>query len=133
MGEPWCAMAQEGEVPREPPAGPRDPRLERRVAGGEISRRRVNEAIDRGGWSGAPRAFVCECGRIGCNTTLRLGLEEYENVRTSFERFLVAPGHAVASIDEVRERHGGHHVVVRRTPARERVREADRRGPDEAA
>lgn len=133
MGESWWAMAQEGEGPREPPVGRSDSTSERRVARGEINRRRVNEAIDRGGRSGAPRVFVCECGRIGCNTTVRLSLDEYENVRTSFERFLVAPGHDVAGIEDVIERYGSHHVVAKRATARELARDADERRPDGVA
>ena len=108
-----CAMAQEDQIPPEPPFG-RSRASERRVAGAEVSRRRVNEAIDRGGRSDAPRVFMCECGRVGCNTTLTLGLGEYDNVRTSFERFLVAPGHDVHLIHDVLERHGSHDVVARR-------------------
>jgi hypothetical protein len=131
MRESWCAMARDGGVPEGSPVGGRDPATGARAAGAEIGRRRVNEAIDRGGGSEVPRVFVCECGRIGCNTTLRLGLDEYENVRTSFERFLVVPGHAVAHTDDVLERHATHHVVARRASACRRTREADERRPVE--
>ena len=37
--------------------------------------------------------FVCECGRPDCTAVLHVRLEDYEAVRTSATRFLVAPGH----------------------------------------
>ena len=86
----------------------------RRVAKQEINGRRVNEAIERGrlGESGAA-SFVCECGRIGCNVTLTLTLDQYEAVRTNFDRFVIEPGHELPPVDTVVERHDGYLVVIK--------------------
>ena len=51
----------------------------------------------------------------------------------AFERFLVAPGHDVAGIEDVIERYGSHHVVAKRATARELARDADERRPDGVA
>lgn len=118
---------------REPPAG--DPLgdehevvpWEQRVARAEVNRRRVNEAIEQGRLSDDSQVFICECGRLGCNTTVALTLAAYEGVRTGFERFLVAPGHQVDRVDEVIERHPGHLVVAKVGAGRDIAREADPR------
>jgi hypothetical protein len=125
-------MAQQGPVPPEPPAGTPDPAWERRIACAEINRRRVNEAIEQGRRDDEPQVFMCECGRVGCNTTVSLRVDDYEHVRTSFERFLVVPGHEVDVVDEVVERHGDHHVVAERGAGRALAREADDRGDGHA-
>jgi hypothetical protein len=44
--------------------------------------------------------FVCACGRSDCAEVVAITIAEYERVRESPHRFLVAPGHA-AAIDEV--------------------------------
>jgi hypothetical protein len=110
-----------------------DPEWERRVACAEINRRRVNEAIEQGRKDDAAQVFMCECGRVGCNTTLTLTLTEYEAVRTDFDRFVVVPGHEVEAVDQVVERHAAHRVVTKRgAEAREIARETDeRRDADE--
>ena len=104
-----------------------DPAPERRIACAEINRRRVNEAIEQGRRTGDRQVFICECGRVGCNTTLSLGLDEYEAVRTGFERFLVIPGHEIEPVDEVVERHSEYAVVAKVGAAREIARETDDR------
>jgi len=86
---------------------------ERCAVAAEVNGRRVNEAIERGtGEEGA--VFVCECGHLGCSTTIWLSLADYEAVRTNFDRFLVAPGHEIDRVEHVAERHSGHVVVVKR-------------------
>jgi predicted ThiF/HesA family dinucleotide-utilizing enzyme len=106
-----------------------DPAFERRVACAEINRRRVNEALEDGRKDDEPQVFMCECGRVGCNTTLTLTIDEYEGVRTDFDRFLVVDGHEIEEVDEVRERHPSHLVVAKRgAQARELARENDERG-----
>jgi hypothetical protein len=87
---------------------------ERRVVHAEINKRRVNEAIERGrpdDQTAGP--FVCECGRIGCNALLHLTDDQYDRVRTSFERFLIAPGHEIPELDEVDEVHREYAVAVK--------------------
>jgi hypothetical protein len=101
----------------------------RRVAKQEINRRRVNEAIERGRLEDtAAGSFICECGRIGCNVTLTLTRDQYEAVRTSFDRFVVIPGHEQPPVDVVVERHDGYSVVIKaEDEAREMAAETDPR------
>ena len=101
----------------------------RRVAKQEINGRRVNEAIERGRLGNrSDAAFVCECGRLGCNDTLSLSLPEYEAVRTSFDRFFLVPGHELPPVDKVVERHDGYLVVIKAEgEAREMAAETDPR------
>ncbi|HEX8754341.1 MAG TPA: hypothetical protein VF731_13095 [Solirubrobacterales bacterium] len=79
----------------------------------EIRGRQVNEAIQRGEDAGSA-VFLCECGSLGCSTTIELPIDDYEAIRTDFERFLVAPGHEIEAVDEIVERHRDHLVVVKR-------------------
>lgn len=110
--------------------GKGEPRWKQRITNAEINGRRVNEAIERGGGEGGSAVFVCECGHLGCSSTLELELDAYEEVRTNFDRFLVIPGHEIVPIDRVVERHPEHLVVVKRDEgARESAREADERTP----
>ena len=85
-----------------------------RAASAEINGRRVNEAIERGTESARGAVFVCECGNLGCTATVELTIAEYELVRSSFDRFLVIPGHEIESVEDVVERHGSYLVVAKR-------------------
>ena len=93
-----------------------DPRG-RRMALAEINGRRVNEAIQRGRQDDETAVFVCECGSLGCATTLEMPVTEYERVRTDFERFVVVPGHEIPDIEDVVERARGFTVVAKRGEA----------------
>jgi hypothetical protein len=113
---------------RDPRQG--EPPWKQRVTNAEINGRRVNEAIERGEGNSGPLVFVCECGHIGCSSTLELEIAEYEEVRTNFDRFLVIPGHEILEVDQVVERHSGYLVVVKpEEGARKSAREADERTP----
>jgi hypothetical protein len=92
-----------------------DSRPVERAAAAEVNGRRVNEAIERGA-PGAAAVFVCECGNLGCSETVELTIDEYEAVRSGFERFLVMPGHEIADIEDVIEHHGTYLVVAKRDP-----------------
>jgi hypothetical protein len=95
-------------------AGPGQERWKQRATIAEINGRRVNEAIEPGGEAAASAVFVCECGHLGCSSTVELDVDEYEDVRTDFDRFLVIPGHEIPEVDQVVERHPQHLVVVKR-------------------
>ncbi|MFL5897109.1 MAG: hypothetical protein ACJ76D_01385 [Solirubrobacterales bacterium] len=102
-------------------------RFKRRAAVAEVNGRRVNEAIEP---RGRAAVLVCECGHLGCNETIEMSVAGYEAVRTSFDRFLVLPGHEIEEVDEVVERHPGYLVVVKREPdARDLARASDERSP----
>jgi len=79
-----------------------------RIARNEVAYRDVNEAI-RSGRTGQdasrPRAFVCECGQLGCNELLELTLEEYEGVRAEPRRFFMIGGHEIPDVETIVERH----------------------------
>lgn len=105
-----------------------EPSWKRRITNAEINGRRVNEAIERGEGNSGPTVFVCECGHLGCSSTLELEVSQYEGVRTNFDRFLVLPGHEIEAVDRVVERHPGYLVVIKPDEeARELAREADER------
>jgi hypothetical protein len=93
---------------------------ERRVALTQVNGRRVNESIDRAA-DAEERVpvFVCECGRVGCTTTIEVGREDYERARATFERFVVAPGHELLEVEDVVERHPGYLIVEKRGVAAE--------------
>lgn len=101
---------------------------QRRMAVAEANGRRVNEAIERGRRERGSAAFVCECGRIGCSTTIGLTLDEYEHVRTAFDRFVVASGHETPDVEEVVERHDGYVIVAKRGTGAEIAEDTDPRG-----
>jgi hypothetical protein len=105
-----------------------DERFQRRAAAAEINGRRVNEAIEPRGPADRSAVFVCECGNLGCSDTVELSVAEYEDVRTSFDRFFVVPGHEIDEVDKVVERHPHYLTVVKRAPeAREMAQASDER------
>ncbi|HYC80170.1 MAG TPA: hypothetical protein VEB65_00195 [Solirubrobacterales bacterium] len=105
-------------------------RFGRRVAAREINGRKVNEAIERGEPDADGASFVCECGYLGCTETVGLSSAAYEDVRSSFDRFLIVPGHEIEEVDEVVERHQEYFVVVKREgEPREMARASDERTP----
>ena len=115
------------ENPRKDPAFER---FQRRAAAAEINGRQVNEAIEPRGQPGASAVFVCECGHLGCGHTVEIPVAEYESVRTSFDRFLLVPGHEIEEVDKVVEHHESYLVVVKREPeAREMAKASDERSP----
>jgi hypothetical protein len=99
-----------------------------RAVSAEINGRRVNEAIERGSGYSEMAVFVCECGYVDCSTTIALPIDDYEAVRTDFDRFLLTPGHEIAEVDTVVERNPSYLVVVKLGPeAKARSRATDPR------
>jgi hypothetical protein len=89
-------------------------RMVGRAAAAEVNGRQVNEAIERGTRTATAAVFVCECGNVGCNSTIELTIAAYESVRSGFERFLVVPGHELEDIEDIVERHQNYFVVAKR-------------------
>jgi hypothetical protein len=90
-----------------------------RVAENEATFRRANEALYRrfqelGAADLAP--FLCECGNDRCTQTIRLNLEEYEEVREQSGRFVVVPGHEILEVERVVE--AGERYDVIEKPSR---------------
>src|SRR5690242_18778558 len=98
----------------------------RRVARNQATLRLVNEGIEADGRR-TQLAFLCECGRIGCNRVLMLGRGEYEALRANPRRFIVVPGHEVTELERVVERHAGHAVVETLQDARDVAEHTDPR------
>jgi hypothetical protein len=108
-----------------------DPQLLRRATLAETNSRQVNEAIERDDPEGAYGLFLCECGYVGCSTTIRIPLAVYEETRAAFERFILAPGHEIAAVDEVLERKPTYMLVAKREGLPRAVAHAtDPRGDD---
>lgn len=72
---------------------------EERSAKNEALFRASNEKLEArrvevlGAEDAEPTPFLCECDDLSCTHVLMLSLDEYEGVRESGRRFVVAPGH----------------------------------------
>ena len=96
----------------------------------EATFRRVNEGMEAGADADGPHAFVCECGRIGCNRLIQLTRAEYEAVRASPRRFALVDGHQIEEVEDVVDRTARYIVVEKRgRPEAEIVERTDPRAP----
>jgi hypothetical protein len=82
----------------------------RRVALNQAALRTLNEGIDAEPGDRVI-AFRCECGQLGCNRLIALRRAQYEAVRVNPRRFVIAPGHVVAEVEQEVERYPDHGVV----------------------
>lgn len=84
-----------------------------RLAKTEAIFRNVNERIAESAerFEADKAEFVCECSERDCTHRVEAPLRDYERVRQSPTRFLLAPGHAKDEIESVVERRGRFHVV----------------------
>jgi hypothetical protein len=91
-----------------------------RLAHNESVFREINERIEAGTWVSSPAqrvAFACECAALRCNLLIEVAIAEYEAVRAHPRRFLLAPGHELASIEAVVGRGDGYVVVEKQGDA----------------
>ena len=72
-----------------------------RAANEEIARAR-NEL----GLLDGKTPFLCECDDAACRTVVQLAVDEYDEVRADAARFVVVPGHGIASGQLVADREG---------------------------
>jgi hypothetical protein len=70
---------------------------------------RIAESAER--FDAVATEFVCECTDPGCVHRVEATLDEYEEVRSEGDTFMVAPGHADRSIESVVEDRGRFQVV----------------------
>jgi hypothetical protein len=94
----------------------------------------LDQAAEETDLAGAGRMFefLCECGRadeseVACDAHVELTLEEYEQVRTQDDRFVLVPGHEDASLEAV-VRGTERFVIVDKKPAAEPFVADDPRG-----
>lgn len=88
-----------------------------RLAKNEAFFRQVNERINEV----AARAegdhsydFLCECADPGCTERITMTRDQYEEVRQSSTRFVLALGHVAPEIEHVVERQGDHVVIEKK-------------------
>jgi hypothetical protein len=92
-------------------------REEERRARHEAIFRRANESLrERYGMLGVVDfvPFLCECGDIRCTRTLRMTLEEFDEIRSDARRFAVVPGHGRDEVEAVVERGSRYDVVQKK-------------------
>ena len=71
--------------------------------------------------------FVCECARRTCAATIELSRGEYERVRADSVHFAVAPGHEIAEVEDVVERHERYFLIRKHPETWEIVERSDPR------
>ena len=107
-----------------------DPRQER-LARNEALFRDVNERVREiaalHGDDDHVYEFYCECSNVDCTFQLKATLTEYEGVRASGDRFLIAPNHSLPEIERVTDRREQWWVVEKLGEPAELVEELDPR------
>jgi hypothetical protein len=98
-----------------------------RFARNEAIFREVNERIEELTPSNESLEILCECGNPDCREPLRVSVADYERVRQEPTNFLVAPGHAILSIEEVVGGTEGFEVVRKLADEEELARQTDPR------
>ena len=98
-----------------------------RLARNEAAFRSVNEhirdAAEQHGTDGHTYEFVCECSNPACVERIMLTLAEYEAIRASGTRFVLAMGHQCAEVEAV-VAEDADHVVVEKLGEAGRVADA---------
>src|SRR3954454_17727870 len=92
------------------PGGDMDAAGRNRVAVNQATLRKINEGID-GEREDGLTAFLCECGKIGCNRLIMLLRAQYDAVRATPRSFPAAPRHIVGELEHVVEQHPDSTVV----------------------
>jgi hypothetical protein len=70
-----------------------------RIARNQAAFREANEQIDAAAQGVALELipFLCECAEPSCTELLKLGLDEYRDVRENPRRFVMSPGHEASA------------------------------------
>ncbi|HWI09350.1 MAG TPA: hypothetical protein VNT54_17765 [Solirubrobacteraceae bacterium] len=86
-----------------------------RIARNESAFRDLNERLEanvhRGETEPDYAGFVCECGDRDCDTTVRMALGMYEQIRQDSMLFFVVAGHEAPDAEDVLDEAGGYLVV----------------------
>ena len=109
----------------ETPEAPSLSRLER-IALNEASRRRLNGRKAEWMDSGLPTAgFRCECGQTHCDSRLQLSLEQWDEVHSRSDRFLVMPEHVADDVEVVVAEYSNFWLIQKQGEAEEIVEKLD--------
>ena len=103
---------------------------EERLAQNEILFRNINERIkelQNHKWGFDEGDFMCECADETCTKVVRMAAKEYERVRSEPTHFFVIPGHEIADVEDVVERHDDYLVVEKHEETEQQVAAADPR------
>jgi hypothetical protein len=73
--------------------------------------REVNERIEHLAGAASSAEFICECLQAECDEPASLTRDEYEQIRSSSNRFFVLRGHQFADIEEVVETNDSYLIV----------------------
>ena len=103
----------------------------RRIADNESRFRDIHERLDadlrRLPVDGEPVEFVCECGHLSCTASVRLTVDEYEQVRGEPTHFAMLPGHQIEDVEDVIFENDRYAVARKKPPAWPVVQQTDRR------
>ncbi len=73
--------------------------------------REFNERIEHLAGGASSAEFICECLQAECDEPVSLTRDEYEQIRSSSNRFFVLHGHEFADIEEVVETNDRYLIV----------------------
>jgi hypothetical protein len=102
-----------------------------RLARNQVLFREVNERLVEvaESWGSEPLQFLCECSGLDCKETISLDTQQYEGVRSSPNRFVIAPGHEIPEIERVVEAND-RFTLVEKVIGADLAVETDPRGHD---
>jgi 23S rRNA A1618 N6-methylase RlmF len=86
---------------------------EQRIIENEKLFREVNERVAQiqANYSGPDPEWVCECGDETCFEKVALAVEDYEQIRTHSDWFVIRPGHDKPDVERVVHQYDGYVVV----------------------
>ena len=86
---------------------------EERLIENEKLFREVNERVAdlHGNFSGPDPEWVCECGDETCFEKVSVPTEDYQQIRSHGDWFVIVPGHEKADIERIVREHDGFVVV----------------------
>ena len=89
----------------------------RRIGENEALYRSINERIEdlnqAFGLVAETMTVVCECGELSCTQQIELDLPTYERVRSDPTWFVVVPGHEIADVESIVEKHESYNVICK--------------------
>jgi hypothetical protein len=89
--------------------------------------RTVNEQIEDIASPAYLTGFICECANPECSEQVSLAVEEYEQIRSHPNRFLVIDGHQIPDVEEIIETSDRFVVVAKLGTGGELAAELDPR------